>query len=338
IEERTFEDRLRASGTLASPDGSYHVLIAFFRASTAKERRTPSSIAIRLNGRGDHFLAYAEYATAKWRAGGDTTPFPSRSDPETGRTGLVGYPSGGRVYPFTLEYDPEGNGGRGVIVATIGEDRAVCELAEGHKADGATFDRFGILNVVKSADDRGELYFDDLEINGAIETFDVDPEWEGIRNREVYETTLVRPRFDFGFSPTRFAGGLSPGELGGRVFRGDCRYPERMAAYGDVVGPLTFDGPIRASGKIALARGVSDSRTLFGFYSSKDSLRRNDSQKESIPESGLGIHIEGPSSEGFCFYPVLRPLDGEGRTADVRESPRILPDGASHDFSLEYDP
>ena len=52
-----------------------------------------NTIAIRLNGRGDRFFAYVEACTSKWRANGDTTPFPSVADPNTGRLHLVGYPS-----------------------------------------------------------------------------------------------------------------------------------------------------------------------------------------------------------------------------------------------------
>ena len=228
---------------------------------------------------------------------------------------------------WTLTYDPKGNDGKGVITATIGNDTAVCNLDAGHKADGATFNRFGILNVMKSADSGSEVWFDDIAINGgAVESFDRDPKWDGRNNRQTTETRIVRPWFDFGFSDTNFAGGKAKGELGGQIFRGDCREPERMACYGDRVGPLTLDKPLKASGKIAMTRGVSDSTTLFGFYHSHDSMRRNESQSDGVPESVLGIHIEGPSSEGFKFYPVLH-AKGRGSTfGQVREFPTIYPD------------
>jgi hypothetical protein len=87
-----------------------------------------------------------------------------------------------------------------------------------------------------------------------------------------------------------------------------------------------------------MTRGVSDSTTLFGFYSAEDSMRRNDSQADGIPEGVVGIHIEGPSRDGFYFYPVHRVRGGRGRAAVLASCPRIHPDGASHDWSLEYDP
>jgi hypothetical protein len=98
LEPRTFADPLEARGTFSSLDGSYHCLLGFFNSRTLNEWRTPNTIAIRLNGRGDHFFAYVEYCTSRWRAGGDSTPFPSRTDPRSGRSELIGYPSGGKVH------------------------------------------------------------------------------------------------------------------------------------------------------------------------------------------------------------------------------------------------
>ncbi len=338
IEPKSFDTPLEASGSLACPDGAFHVLLGFFNAETVNEWRTPSSIALRLNGRGTFFHAHVEYCTSRWRAGGDTTPFPTREDPGTGRRALIGFPSGGRVHRWSLRYDPDGNEGKGVVTATLGGETAVCLLEDGHRADGAVFNRFGIMTVVKSADTGGEVFVDDVTVCGELEDFDDDPRWEGRRNRETYRSRLVRPRFDFGFTPTRFAGGKESGEIGGTIFRGDCRYPERMASFGGAIGPLTLEKPLRASGKLAMTRGVTDSTTLFGFFNSAASMRRNDSQSDAIPDSVVGIHIEGPSREGFCFYPVFRARGGNGRAARADDSPRIFPDGASHEWSLRYDP
>lgn len=338
IQPLTLNDALSASGTFSAADGAFNLLLGFFNAGSVNEWRTPSSLALRINGRGDHLFAYVEYCTSRWRAGGDTTPFPSKLDPATGRQELIGFPSGGRVHRWSLAYDPAGNGGRGVIAATIDGQKAECLIDEGHRDDGATFNRFGLLTVIKSVDTGGELFVDDVTINGVKESFDRDPKWDGKNHRNTYASLRKRPRFDFGYSPTSFAGGKAKGELGGMIFRGDCRHAGSLAAYGDVVGPLTLDRPLRASGKVAMTRGVTDSTVLFGFYNSSASLRRNDSQASSIPEDVLGIHIEGPSSEGFCFYPVCRPRGAGGLAANPRECPRIYPDGASHDWTFEYDP
>jgi hypothetical protein len=338
IQPADFRQPLKASGTMAVGSGGTHVLLGFFNSDTVNEWRTPNTVAIRLNGRGEIFFAYVEYCTAKWRAGGDSTPFPSTTDPATGRWNLIGYPCN-KSLKWSLSYDPQGNSGNGVVTATIGNDTAICNLDGSHKADGATFNRFGILNVMKSVDSGSEAWLDDVSVqSAAIDDFSRDPQWEGRNNRQTSMSRIVRPWFDFGFSNTQFASGTSKGELGGQIFRGDCRERERMACYGDRIGPLSLERPLKASGKIAMKRGVSDSTTLFGFYHSQDSMRQNESQNHGLPESVLGIHVEGPSSEGFKFYPVLRTKSGDSNFANVREAPTIFPDGASHAWSLDYDP
>jgi len=338
IEKRDLQQPLSATGTLCLGEGGTHLLLGFFNSQTVSEWRTPNTLAIRLNGRGEKFFAYVEYCTAKWRAGGDTTPFPSEVDPQTRRMSLIGFPCN-QPLKWSLRYDPQGAGGRGVVTATIGESQAVCELDENHQADGATFDHFGILNVMKSADSGSEAWFDDVAVNGGTaEGFAQDPKWTGHDNRQTRPARIVRPWFDFGFSETQYAGGRARGELGGLTFRGDCRELDRMACYGDRIGPLTLAKPLKASGKIAMRRGVSDSTTLFGFFHSLHSMRVNDAQNDAVPENVLGIHIEGPSSEGFRFYPVARSRGVKSVLGNARESPMIHPDGASHDWSLSYVP
>ena len=129
------------------------------------------------------------------------------------------------------------------------------------------------------------------------------PAWIYRNNRSTYQTTCVRPRFDFGWSPTHLAGGQVAGELGGLIFRGDCRDPHRMAAYGDRIATLTLDTPLMARGKLSMVCGVTDSTASIGFYNATWSLKSNPSQKQSIPMDYLGVNIEGPSSEGFFSIP-----------------------------------
>src|SRR5262249_46985249 len=162
-------------------------------------------------------------------------------DPKTGRSGPRGFRTG-VSHEWSIRYDPKGNKGGGSVTVTLGGETAVCHLAPGHRADGATFDRFGLLPVLKHAGGSGgvvrggrtgEVWLDDVTVNGEADDFARDPGWEGVNNRREYMTADVRPRFDFGYSATRYAGGLARGELGGLVFRGDCRYRERLASYGD---------------------------------------------------------------------------------------------------------
>src|SRR5207248_3884905 len=125
-------------------------------------------------------------------------------DPTTGRVRLRGFPTG-VAHQWSLKYDPLGNNGGGAMTVTLGGETAVCHLAPGHKADGAAFDRFGLLPVLKSAAGGGEVWLDDVTVNGEADDFAQDPGWEGVGNRREYEAADVRPRFDFGFSPTNQA-------------------------------------------------------------------------------------------------------------------------------------
>jgi hypothetical protein len=338
LQPKTFADQLTASGRLVCKGRQFHVLVGFFNADTVNEWRTPNTVAIRLLGRGDVFYAYVEYATQRWRAGGDSPGgFAKVHDVKTDRVHPRGFATG-QVHRWSLRYDPKGNGGRGNVTVRLDDETAVCSLNPGHKADGATFSRFGLLPVLKSADGSGEVWLDDVTINGQEEDFSRDPGWEGFHNRREYVSANVRPRFDFGFSPTQYAGGQGSGELGGLVFRGDCRYPERLAAYGDRLAPLTLKKPLRASGRVALRRAVSDSTTLLGFYHSEDSLQVNPSQASGWPRSFLGVAVEGPSSEGFFFYPAYRVNgDGQGHAGGTAR-PRLPPDSTARVWSLAYDP
>jgi len=334
ISPKSFSDTLSASGILNVPQGGGHTLIGFFNADTVNEWRTPNTIALRIYGRGAHFLAYAEYGTGLWRAGGATLG------------GEAPIPSGAPIYPFSLNYDPTGAGGLGAVTATVGSHTVFIPLEPGHKADGAMFNRFGILNVVKSADDPGQVWLDNLIIDGQIHRFNTDPGWDQLNNRNTYLSTNVRPRFDFGYSPaTNFAGGQSGGEIGGHTFRGDSRVEfngSRMAYYGDQLNEtLSLDQPLHAEGKVAFRRGVSDSTTLIGFFHSDDSMRSSNSQVSATPENFVGAAIEGPSAEGFYLYPTYG-LDPEGvRASGGRGTPTppyIYPNGESHRWTLDYDP
>jgi hypothetical protein len=50
------------------------------------------------------------------------------------------------------------------------------------------------------------------------------------------------------------------------------------------------------------------------------------------------LAIEGPSGEGFYIYPVYRNHGGGVSKGMGRNPPRIYPDGAAHDWTLDYEP
>lgn len=341
LPDRGLNDVLTASGKLRIARGGGHVLLGFFNAGTVNEWRTPNTLALRFGGEGDRFAAYLEYATSRWRAGGAlfTTPKPVRGDARK----LFPFPAGDATHAWSIKYDPKGNGGGGTLTATVDDQTVTADLAAGHKADGATFNRFGLLNMMRHADDQaGSVWISDVRLNGRDEPLDRDPEWEGFQNRRTYTTADVRPRFDFGYSPTGLAGGRAPGEMGGLIFRGDRRYPDRMAYYGDRLENLSLDKPLNASGKVTLRQGVTDSMGLIGFFHSVDSVRPGKGQASVAPENFLGVAVEGPSDEGFFVYPYYgtsrpdRPPDTSLAPRGVRQ--HIYPDGKPHDWTLAYVP
>jgi hypothetical protein len=318
----TLNDSLSASGTLIMPDvnNTGQFLLGFFNAQNSRGWRTPNSMVMRLNGRGSNvFYLYGEYGTQLWRAGGT---------PETS------LPIGPTLYSWSLTYDPNGNGGGGRMTLVFGPETLICNLDPGHKADGAVFNRFGLLPVMKSNDNGNEVWLDDLVIQGVPEDFSPDPGWDEFQNRRTYTDCVVRPRFDFGYSPTNYAGAAT-GELGGVVFRGDWHFESRMAHYADRLYRVSTDHPLMASGTVNFRQGISDSTTLIGWFHSTLS-RQGGTDASALPQNFLGIMIEGPSSEGFYFRPVYR-MTGLGQSIPS-SGPYILPDGSTHTWNLQYDP
>src|SRR5712692_8645279 len=107
LEPKTLVDPLSASGRLVCKGRKFHVLVGFFNADTVNEWRTPNTIVIRLLGRGDVFYAYVEYATRRWRAGGDSPGgFVTVRDVKTGRLHPRGFATG-QVHSWSLRYDPK---------------------------------------------------------------------------------------------------------------------------------------------------------------------------------------------------------------------------------------
>src|SRR3989442_13554756 len=112
-------------------------------------------------------------------------------------------------------------------------------------------------------------YFDDILIDDATEDFSADPEWVGVSNRTTFVDCVVRPRHDFGFQSSSYAGG-KPGEMGGIIWRTEASQPQTAAYYGDpAVGVLTLDQDLTASGRVSLTRASSDSGVLIGWFNSE---------------------------------------------------------------------
>jgi hypothetical protein len=331
----TLKDHLEASGKLFVARGPGHFLLGFFNTNTLNEWRTPNTLVARFNGRGEGFLCHLEYCTSRWRAGA-----PLISDVAPGPLFDSTLMPDNRIYNWRLRYEPNEAAATGRLTLVLNDQTNSCTLSKEHFTDGATFTHFGLLPVFKSWDNPGEAWIADVTVNGKHFDFSKDPGWDGVGNRKTYTTKNTRPHFDFGWSRTHWAGGKAEGELGGLIFRGDCRYTNTLAAYGARLSLLNLNGPILARGKVSMLRGVTDSTASIGFYHSKWSLRVNPAQDQSIPMDYLGINIEGPSSEGFFFYPVYRVHEGGSKTHLGSAGPklRIYPDRSTHDWSLSYDP
>jgi hypothetical protein len=327
----TLESPMSAEGKLYVAPGAGHFLVGFFNAATLKEWRTANSLVVRINSRGEGSHFHVEYCTSKWRANaaviGEIVPGERINAKEM---------PNGTVWLWKLAYDPKGSG---ILTFTLGDMTTECEMLREHRTDGATFTHFGLMPIPKTWDSAGAIWIDDVNVNGVGFYFSSDPQWEGFNNRRTYTSSDTRPKFDFGWTLTRFAAGMKAGELGGLIFRGDCREASRMASYGDRIGRITFKKGFEARGRVCMLRGISDGTAAIGFYNSVESMRVNPSQQHSVPMGFLGINIEGPSSEGFFFYPVCRTEAGTSAVpSDYRKAPRIYPDGKSHTWSLKYDP
>lgn len=339
ISSATFDDKLTASGRMAYTNGQLHLLIGFFNSETLNEWRTPNTIAIRILARANRILVYVEYCTSRWRAGGDSPGgFATEIDPKTKRKNLVGFEGKDKTHSWSITYDPKANDGNGSISVTFDNEKSVCNLTAEHRRDGAKFDRFGVMPVMKHADDGGECWLGDIAINGIKDDFSKDPKWDAKGNDRDYMSYDRRPRFNFGYSETNFAGGNKSGELGGLIFSGDIRYPSRMAYYADKLEPLALDKPLHASGKLSLHRGTTDSGVMLGFFHSKESIRTNPAQDTSIPNSFLGLYVTGPSRQGFFASPVYRTLNGERGSVKGDDQPHVYPDRAVHQWQLDYEP
>ena len=325
----TLDATFSAEGSMYVAEGGGHFMLAFFNTNSINEWRTPNSLGARINGRGETFHCHLEYCTSRWRAGAGVVGVIVPGE----RIDAKSVPSG-KWYSWKIDCKP------GRTIMTLNGDRAEMDVSREHLDDGATFTHFGLLSLIKTWDSGSDVWITNVTINGVKFDFASDPKWEAFQNRRKYVSGDTRPRFDFGWSATHHAKGKIAGELGGLIFRGDCREPARMAAYGDRIGTLTLKTPLRARGKVCMLRGITDSTASIGFYNASSSMKSNPSQKSSIPMDYLGINIEGPSSEGFFFYPVFRGSadDGKALGSNGNKSPRIYPDGKPRDWFLEYDP
>src|SRR5262249_53461708 len=187
---------------------------------------------------------------------------------------------------------------------------------------GATFDRFGIMNMTKPGNTM-TIYFADLRYDGKTHDFTKDPGWGGSNNRaKVKNVPAGSP--DCGFSKTSFAGG-KPGEIGGDFWRSG-----KYGWYADKVGPLTLADRLEASGKVVLKVGAPDSDMFFGWFNSTEKKK-----PPTVAGHFLGVHVGGPARVGHYFSPSL--TTAKGARARGQKGPVLVPREA-YEWSLVYEP
>ncbi|MCX6910302.1 MAG: hypothetical protein NTY01_19975 [Verrucomicrobia bacterium] len=198
------------------------------------------------------------------------------------------------------------------------------DLTPGHKKEGATFDRFGMLNMMKSGG-AATMFFDDLQYDGQTQDFAKDPGWVGAGNRVTFEDREVTGAHNFGYSATTSHAGGAPGEVGGGLWRTGA-----FGFYADRVGPLNLEQRLEARGKVKLVTAGPDSDMQLGWFNSaaKDKERGD-------AENFVGIHVGGPTRIGHYFIPVL--ATAKGTKGKVDQGPVLTP-GKVFDWSLIYDP
>src|SRR5258706_2138110 len=147
----TFEKALSASGKIFVAPGHGHFLLGFFNAETLNGWRTPNTLVVRINGRGEEFHCHLEYCTGRWRADAGVIGEIARGE----RINAKLIPAG-KVYTWNLSYDPRGKDGAGLLTFKLGEQTATCRLDPDLRRDGATVTHFGLLPVMKAWDNPGE--------------------------------------------------------------------------------------------------------------------------------------------------------------------------------------
>lgn len=349
IPTKTLDDKFTASGSfsLTKSEGGAGVFFGFFNSQQPGGSGRPiGSLGLDFDfeGKGGR-LAVRLITNTNKSCGTFITPYlPGKFRPTPIK-------NDGTRYHWTLAYDPAAADGNGQFTFTMRSESHTAEnygplpdasqkeaqarfpntttftidLTPGFKKEGATFDRFGIQNMMKSGG-AVMMYFDDVTFAGQDEDFTQEPKWIASGNRTTYEDREVVGAHDFGFNAqTHHAGGSRAGEVGGGLWRsGDYGY------YADKVGPLNLEQRLEARGKAKLVTAGPDSDMHIGWFSSA-------TKDKSPDEAGnfIGIHVGGPTRIGHYFIPQFATAAGtKGR---VESGPIITP-GKVFDWSLVYDP
>jgi hypothetical protein len=322
-----FERPFSARGTLVvrgksnEPFDSGAAMVGFFNHAN-RDWRPPNALVFQVDtdppDGGDYSLSVG-WGSRGYHAGGKFVGG-SRDEAEAFEFG--------RVYRWRLRYDPSvGDHGKALLGIDGRRAVSVALTAEGRRA-GASLDRFGIANQVKTRGAAVELYVADLRIDGAPQDPSADPAWSGVDNQVTWRDCYTGDVNAFGWTGPR------DGRLGGLISRTDEDRPGLRAFYADRVGTLTLDDRLHAQGTIRLERANSDSATLLGWFRGGATGRR---EAELAPPDFIGIAITGPSSVGQYFGPLVS--DRTGELAPEDPAGIILnPGPRTHRWSFDYYP
>ncbi len=325
---RSLDDSLTVTGTIRvpKPNGG-GALLGWFDAATSYDWRTPDFLGLRVNGVGSKARLSAEYGTA------NTFAAPDLGDPGVGLEPR-------RRYAFTLEYEPDqGDFGTGLLRLTVvppGGAPASTEISivPAHRADGATFDHFGLLNV--QLDGRPmTVYVGNLAVDGTPVDLTSAPPWDSENtNLSNAVDCRIHDRQDFGYSSTSFAGSAA-GEIGGLVWRSTKR---RTAYYADPTSTLTLQDSLYAEGLIDLESAAPDSDLFIGWFSRSSTLA---SSSSGTPANLVAAQLGGPSAWGFRLFPAYHTsgkLRGSLPNSAMSTAPMLTPKHHPWEWWVCYQP
>lgn len=141
----SFENRLEASGKVillvGAPDSD--VTLGWFNG-----KESGNFIGVHIGGptRVGHYFSPMFKTVAEGKGKTETAPVLAP----------------GKVFDWTLVYDPSANDGIGEMRVTLGDQSAMLPLKKGHKAQGGTFDHFGLWNT-PSGGQLVRIFLDDVK-------------------------------------------------------------------------------------------------------------------------------------------------------------------------------
>lgn len=286
---KTLDDALSASGTIQvdKTGGGGGLLFGWFNSVTSYDWRTPDFLGFRYDGQ----RLYLEYGT--------TNTF----------SHFVGGLKSGSI-SFTLEYLPGGGStGTGLLRLTMSKAMLELSIRPEHRLDGATFDRFGLLNSQIDGP-RLTAHLSKLVLDGQPISLLTDPGWDGSNNQSSVIDCSLNGRQFFGYSAgTSFAGG-TPGEIGGLVWRVD----RKRAYYADPIDPVGFGDTLYAEGDIDVEAASSDADVFVGWFAAAGA-------GNELPVNTVAFDLGGPSDWGTRLFPVYRSSSApSGRFAPLPAS------------------